>query len=288
MHEHVHHHGAECNSHPIVCGHCPPYHQSNPQRQCCREHNRIDQSPPPPRPPKIPLNDSASNHDRHCCAHYLGRTGSSFRDLYDSSYDATSPTANLVTNRKPTDTYHRVETPICTTHQDQPPPYTYAHCISNSYHSASEGDVPSSSRHRSHRGEAHPDATTSSDETKHRQPNYHHSHDQPHSHCHRSHTTTMRVSEHTPTHVSSHNSNPSCSCHREPVRPPPKECSCQTQPKHTAHSSKTLEKEGPGACHFHVRQPSMGKGHRARWAWGPPLPAIVLGHPVCGPGFARH
>lgn len=176
------------------------------------------------------------------------------------------------------------------TDQEQPPRYMYTHCLSYPSHSTPEENTGSPCRHRCHRGEFHCSETRNSSAIRHRQPACHHHQDQPQSHCHQPHSIRRHDSNHPSFHVSSLDDNPSCTCHDEsapPSQPPQKECSCQPRPKHTTHKSRTQGKGHADTGHCHTQKPSMREEHGTRWVWGPPLPAIVLGHPVRRPRYER-
>lgn len=252
---------------------------------------------PPPRPPKIPLSDPTVNHERHYCAHHRARTEGSPLEMYEAAPPDNFGLNAKSDNRKPTDTHYHTQTPVCTAHQDQPPPYTYAQCFLNAYHSASEENMSRPCRHRNHRGGHHCNETRSPGETKHKQQTYHHHHhphhqDQPHGHCHQHHHTvrTRSGSNHVPAHVSGHDSNNPHRCKCEPARlprSPERECSCHPRARNINPNSGARDKGDAHTCHCHARRSSTQEKHSARWAWGPPLPAIVLGPPAYGPGFAR-
>lgn len=298
MHDHGHHHVVDCNLHPNAWSHFPPHHQTNARDNYYHEHDSIDQVFPPPKPPKISLHEPTVNPERHYCAHHRVRTGDSPLEMYEARSPDRFCLHAQSDNRKPTDIYYDPRTPVCAAHQDQPPPYTYAQCLSNVHLSASEGNMQRPCRNRNHRGAYHCNETRRPGETKHKQQTNHHHHhpphhqDQPHGHCHQHHhTVRMRGgSNHVPGHVSSHDSNHSHRCNCESARLPKfheVECSCHPRARNTNLNSGALDKGKAHTCHCHGWRPLTQEKHGARWAWGLPLPAIVLGPPTYGPGFAR-
>lgn len=265
-----HHSGTKCISHSNESCHCTVHHHKTP----------VNQRIPLPRSPSNYSGGATANPKRHCHQAHTCEAGP--RDMYENGLNSQGGIANHMSARKALNAHHRAQIPKC--RQDQLPVYQCGKCYSNQCQSCSGGHVhPKSDQHCNRRCSSHRNDRRCCSALG-------HSHHQDHAHRHnhqpsRNHSPTCSNS---PVHTSKRASNACGDCHTESVKPaetPAKACACHLS--HKAGGQKPGSFEGHSDRRCHLRQASAQEEHGAEWAWGPPLPAILMAHHQYVPKWAH-
>lgn len=286
-----HHSGTTCNSHSHESRHCTVHHHKNGNSHCYHHLKTPANQSIPMQRSSNHSDETTANSKRHCHLHHQAHTcEANPRDMYEDALNSQRDTANHMRARKALNAHHRGQIPKFSMHQDELPAYQCGKCYSNQCQPSSGSHVhPTSDQHCNRRCGSHRNDSRCCSALGQQHSGHTHHQDHTHRHIHQSSRNHSPTCSNPPVHTYKRVSN-ACGCHAEPSKPaktPAKACACHLSHEAGGQKSCPLPMDGPNGYRCHLRQASAQEEYGAKWAWGPPLPAILMAQHQYVPKWAH-